>query len=359
MSEPRRRMTGKERREQLIQISRSLFAEKGFDGTSVEEIAAHANVSKPVVYEHFGGKEGVYAVVVDREMQKLLGMVTEALSASHALVKLERAAMALLAYVEENSEGFRILVRDSHAASGTGTFASLINDIASQVEDVMVDEFARRGYEPKLAPMYAQMLVGMVALTGQWWLDVRRPAREEVAAHLVNLAWNGLTGLDPRPRLTAASREGLQTPLAQRPVAARAEQDRPVERERPSEKELREQEKARERELKELEKLREREQREAEKLAREQEKARERELKEQEKLREREQREAEKLAREQEKARQRELKEQERLLREQEKARERELKELDRARLREARAAEREATRLAKLADQGGSRSGA
>ncbi|MFD0883247.1 TetR family transcriptional regulator [Streptosporangium algeriense] len=292
MSEPRRRMSGKERREQLIQISRTLFAEKGFDGTSVEEIAATANVSKPVVYEHFGGKEGVYAVVVDREMQKLLSLVTEALSASHALIKLERAALALLAYVEENSEGFRILVRDSHAASGTGTFASLINDIASQVEDVMVDQFAERGYDPKLAPMYAQMLVGMVALTGQWWLDVRRPSREEVAAHLVNLAWNGLTGLSPTPRLTSFS-HGLESRAPEsrgvepHGVAPPASPAPPAPPAPPAltEKELREREKARERELKEQEKARERERREAEKLARDLEKIRQRELKEQEKLR--------------------------------------------------------------------------
>jgi hypothetical protein len=49
--------------------------------------------------------------------------------------------------------------------------------------------------------MYAQMLVGMVAMTGQWWLEVRKPKREEVAAHLVNLAWNGLSGLEAKPRL--------------------------------------------------------------------------------------------------------------------------------------------------------------
>ena len=60
------RMTSAERREQLIAVSRSLFASRGFEGTSVEEIAARAQVSKPVVYEHFGGKEGLYAVVVDR-----------------------------------------------------------------------------------------------------------------------------------------------------------------------------------------------------------------------------------------------------------------------------------------------------
>ena len=59
-----------------------------------------------------------------------------------------------------------------------------------------------RGYDPKLAPMYAQMLVGMVAFTGQWWLDARKPKLEEVAAHLVNLAWNGLAQLDPKPTIS-------------------------------------------------------------------------------------------------------------------------------------------------------------
>ncbi|MEV4368332.1 TetR family transcriptional regulator [Nonomuraea sp. NPDC049637] len=264
-------MSGRERREQLIRISRTLFAEKGFDGTSIEEIAATAQVSKPVVYEHFGGKEGVYAVVVDREMQKLLGMITSALAASHSLIKLERAALALLQYIEESSEGFRILVRDSHAASGTGTFASLISEIASQVEDVLADEFAGRGYDPKLAPMYAQMLVGMVALTGQWWLDVRKPGREEVAAHLVNLAWNGLTGLNPSPVISVATRN----------QAAAAKP-------RVSDKDLREFEKAREKELKEAEKLRQRELRDAEKARVRELKERERLLKEAEKARERE-----------------------------------------------------------------------
>lgn len=76
-------MTGKERREQLLDIGRTLFADKGFEGTSVEEIASRAGVSKPVVYEHFGGKEGLYAVVVDREMRQLLDMVTSALTAGH------------------------------------------------------------------------------------------------------------------------------------------------------------------------------------------------------------------------------------------------------------------------------------
>src|SRR5579871_5240917 len=120
----RTRMTGKERREQLLEVGRTLFAERGFDATSVEEIAAKAGVSKPVVYEHFGGKEGLYAVVVDREMRTLLDMVTS----GHPRELIEQAALALLEYVEQHSDGFRILVRDSPVAQSTGNFASLISD---------------------------------------------------------------------------------------------------------------------------------------------------------------------------------------------------------------------------------------
>lgn len=194
-------MTGQERREQLLDIGRELFAARGFDGTSIEEIAARASVSKPVVYEHFGGKEGIYAVVVDRETGLLLDMVNGALSGGHARELLEQAALALLEYVEQHSDGFRILVRDSPVASSSGNFASIISDIASQVEHILGEEFTSRGYDARHAPMYSQMLVGMVALTGQWWLDERRPERTEVAAHVVNLAWNGLSNLDPQPKL--------------------------------------------------------------------------------------------------------------------------------------------------------------
>jgi len=199
-------MTGKERREQLLDVSRALFAEKGFEATSIEEIAHRASVSKPVVYEHFGGKEGIYAVVVDREMQRLMDQIVEALDGGdHPRELLERAASALLDYIEGSTDGFRILVRDSPVASSSGTFSSLLNDIASQVEHILALHFAKQGYDRKLAPLYAQALVGMVALTGQWWLEVRKPKKAEVAAHLVNLAWKGLSAMDHKPRLRSRS----------------------------------------------------------------------------------------------------------------------------------------------------------
>ncbi|MBO0839944.1 MAG: TetR/AcrR family transcriptional regulator [Sciscionella sp.] len=195
-------MTGSQRRQQLLDVARELFAEKGFDGTSVEEIANRAGVSKPVVYEHFGGKEGIYAVVVDREMQELLDKIVGELETDdHPRVLLESAARALLDYVESSSDGFRILVRDSPVATSTGTFSSLLGDIAGQVEHILGVHFDKRGFDPKLAALYSQALVGMVALTGQWWLEIRKPQRDEVAAHLVNLAWNGLSHMENKPRL--------------------------------------------------------------------------------------------------------------------------------------------------------------
>jgi AcrR family transcriptional regulator len=196
------RMSSAQRREQLIAVGRHIFADKGLDATSVEEIAARAKVSKPVVYEHFGGKEGLYAVVVDREVRSLLDRITTALTGGHPRELLEQAALALLDYIEEETDGFRILVRESPVGSATGNFSSVLNDVAHQVEYILAREFKTRNYDGKLAELYSQALVGMVALTGRWWLEVRKPRRETVAAHLVNIAWNGLSHLETKPGLT-------------------------------------------------------------------------------------------------------------------------------------------------------------
>ena len=198
---PRVRMSAAQRREQLIAIGRQLFAERGYDATSVEEVAARAKVSKPVVYEHFGGKEGLYAVVVDREVRALLDRITTALTAGHPRELLEQAALALLDYIEDEPHGFRVLVRESPVLSAAGNFSSVMNDVAHQVEHILGAEFSSRGLDPKFAELYSQALVGMVALVGQWWREARKPKKEMVAAHLVNLAWNGLSHLEVKPAL--------------------------------------------------------------------------------------------------------------------------------------------------------------
>ncbi|MDR2379959.1 MAG: TetR/AcrR family transcriptional regulator [Bifidobacteriaceae bacterium] len=201
-------MTSNERREQLVAVARSVFAEKGFEPASVEEIAARAEVSKPVVYEHFGGKEGIYAVVVDREVKELSGRLSAALNVrDHPKRIVERTALALLDYIEEAEDGFRILVRDSPVAQATGPFNSMLGDIAGNVEDLLSAQFEAHDLDPQTATLYAQMLVGMIAFTGQWWLEAKEPDKATVAAHLTNLGWNGLRGMERTPHLQTLGTE--------------------------------------------------------------------------------------------------------------------------------------------------------
>ena len=219
MAAKRTRMSASERREQLIAVARGLFAERGFDATSVEEVAARAQVSKPVVYEHFGGKEGLYAVVVDREITTISAAISSAITdpaggttvapdaedlgtpdtPGSASRIAERAALALLTYIEDSPDGFRILSAGSDRAAGT--YSTLLADVAIEVSGILASQFAAHDLDPRTAPLYAQMLVGIVAMPAQWWLENRSMSKEEVAAHMVNLAWNGLRGMKARPTL--------------------------------------------------------------------------------------------------------------------------------------------------------------
>ena len=193
-------MTAGERRSQLVDVAKSVFAELGYDAASVEEIAARAGVSKPIVYEHFGGKEGVYAVVVDRETSRLLEMITSRLGPElGAREQVRSSAMAFLDYIEDDPAGFRVLTRDSPAGFSGGGMAGLLSDVAAKAEEVLAGYFTRTGIDLESAPLYAHALVGMVVHVGAWWAEERRPDKEAVAAHLTALAYSGLSRLPTDP----------------------------------------------------------------------------------------------------------------------------------------------------------------
>jgi AcrR family transcriptional regulator len=206
-SSGRVRMSALQRRDQLIDVSRAIFAERGFDATSIEEIASAANISKPVVYEHFGDKESLYAMVVDREMTLLMSSMSQALTSERPRVLLEQAATALFDYIDEHTDGFRVLLRP-HPRSDQrgGTFGTVMREVAEHLTDQLVGVCRRYGYPTRLAPMYAHMLVGMVALTGEWWAEVRKPSKEQVITQVVNMAWNGVSGLEKDPVLVTRGR---------------------------------------------------------------------------------------------------------------------------------------------------------
>lgn len=199
----RSRLSAADRREQLISVAQQLFAEHGVQPTTVEDIATAAGVTKPLIYEHFGGKEGLYAVVVDRAMRDLLDQLVGSLtSGGSSRELLERGALALLTYIEEHPAAFRVLLRDSPSSRGSGSAASIMSTVAGHVEEIIVEVFRRNDLDIEAVPIYAQMLVGMIGFTGEWWIESGSSlSRETVAAHMVNLAWHGLGGIEKDPAL--------------------------------------------------------------------------------------------------------------------------------------------------------------
>ena len=202
----RKRISGEERRALILAAARRVFSQHGYDGAKTLQIAREAKVSKPIVYEHFGGKEGLYAVIVDREMDYVVRCLTDAISTGTPRERVECASLAFLRYVKDHPDGFAVLSQDSPLTSNKGTMSSLLNDMAERVGDVFVKSLADAGYDPKAAPIYAHGLVGMVTFVGKWWTEARKPPIEDVAKHMGALAWMGLRHLPKRPTLQGTER---------------------------------------------------------------------------------------------------------------------------------------------------------
>jgi AcrR family transcriptional regulator len=197
----KQRLTAAERRLQLLEKGREVFAAKGYEATSIEEVAQRAGISKPIVYEHFGAKEGLYAAIVDREMDYLVEQVSTAISAGSSRHRFEAAVLAFLFYVRDQPAGFAVLTRDSPNGSARRGLTRVIDDLAERVGEIFRAAFEQAGYERKFAPIYANALVGMVTQVGQWWAaEGRRLPVERVASHVSALGWMGLRHLPQQTR---------------------------------------------------------------------------------------------------------------------------------------------------------------
>jgi AcrR family transcriptional regulator len=205
----KKRLSGAERRLQLMAVGRDVFASLGYEATAIEEVASKAGVSKPIVYEHFGSKEGLHAAIVDREMDRLVARVTEGLSAGTPRERFEAAVRAFLSYAEEEPAGFAVLTRDSPNSSARRGLTRVIDDLAERVGEIFRSEFERAGYNRKVAPIYANALIGMVTQVGQWWVAEGRPfSLDHVARHVAALGWMGLRHLPKVPLSPASKRKG-------------------------------------------------------------------------------------------------------------------------------------------------------
>ena len=185
-----------------MEVGRAVFAASGYESASIEEIARQAGVSKPIVYEHFGSKEGLHAAVVDRELDTLVARVIKPISEGAPRERFEGAVLAFLSYVKDEPEGFAVLTRDPPSAQARRGLTRVIGDTAERVGDVFAASFKSAGFNPRAAPIYANALVGMVTQVGQWWAAGGHGVSIElVAKHVAALGWMGMRHLPKDPEM--------------------------------------------------------------------------------------------------------------------------------------------------------------
>lgn len=196
-----KRLSGAERRAQLMEVGRGVFAKHGYEATSIEDVAARAGVSKPIVYEHYGSKEGLYAAIVSHEMDDLVARISRSIADGTPRKRFEGAVLAFMTYAKEQPAGFAVLSRDSSTGVARKGMTRLIDDVANRVGDVFRTELQKAGYNAKAAPIFAHALVGMVTQVGQWWAaEGRGFSVEQVSEHLSALGWMGLRHLPKPPK---------------------------------------------------------------------------------------------------------------------------------------------------------------
>ena len=195
-----KRLSGADRRAQLIAVGCAVFAKHGYDAASMEEVAREAGVSKPVVYEHFGGKEGLYAVVLDREISTIVEGIARGIAQGGPRERFQGAVVAFLTYAKDHPEGFAVLTRDPPREQTRGGIAQVLEDVSGRVGSVFAHELKRLGYNPELSGLYANALIGMVTQVGQWWSANPQMPVDDVAKHVVALGWMGLRHLPKEPK---------------------------------------------------------------------------------------------------------------------------------------------------------------
>jgi AcrR family transcriptional regulator len=195
------------RREQLVDATLVAVGKHGA-GVGMEEIAAEAGTSKTVVYRHFSDRTELYVAVCTRVASHLLPKLRDAIETSEQPRQMVAAAIeTYLAFLEADPELYRFVVHQQvldRPANGDpiSNLSDLIGDQASAIVGLALQ---RAGHDPRAAAPWGHGVVGMVRSAADWWLRADRPMlRSELAAHLTDLAWAGLSGVVTPAPLTSA-----------------------------------------------------------------------------------------------------------------------------------------------------------
>ena len=194
----KRRMSGPERRAQLLEVARQVFGRNGFHGVSMEEVARQAGVTKPILYDHFPSKEALYLALLDEDAAALEQSVRSALGASTG--NRQRIADSFAAYfnfVDEHAEGFKLMMQE---ALNPMFISSRVNGVRERIHREVAGLIVRESGGRLSDADAATVSVGLIAIVEAGAQRNPGGPREERMRQvdlLVQLAWRGMTGLEP------------------------------------------------------------------------------------------------------------------------------------------------------------------
>src|SRR5438067_7201991 len=183
------------RRRQLLDVALEVFAEHGFRGASMAEVAQAAGVTKPVLYQHFGSKRDLYLELLDDVGQRLLEEVQKATAAAGGPRQQVAAGFeAYFRFVADHESAFRLLF------GGDGREADKeFADAVRRVEDAMADAVAaliEADIDHDHRRLLAYGVVGLAEATSRHWvLSGRREDVDTLSRRVADLTWAGLRGI--------------------------------------------------------------------------------------------------------------------------------------------------------------------
>ena len=182
-----------ERRRQLLEAAVDAIREIG-PGVTMEQLAKAGGVTKPILYRHFGDRDGLIQAIAERFSADLLTTVTAPLSADVDAKALLRSTVdSYVSFIERETNLYRFMVQHPPERSGTVPgMSGLVDLIARRVAQVAGERLRAAGRDSGAAVPWAYGIIGLVHQAGDWWVDDRTMSRDTLITYLVNLLWDGL-----------------------------------------------------------------------------------------------------------------------------------------------------------------------
>jgi AcrR family transcriptional regulator len=188
------------RSEQLLVLADRLFAERGFHAASMDELARRAGVSKPVIYDHFGSKEQLFATCVRRTGEALADRVANAVrEESDPQARLRAGSIAYFQFLQDQLQAWIVLFGDE--GTRDARFAAEASRIRRRQSDLMVRLMAETSGTAPSHEGRARLEAMTLAIAGAyeslslWWHEHPEVPPEELADWLLDLIWPGLEQL--------------------------------------------------------------------------------------------------------------------------------------------------------------------